>query len=182
MTSKVSYHQACVLMHHYNGSTWTDRHRNQQIYCRWCQSKICMLNTTLQYAVVTQHNNKHHTQNQVNNYILNMNIHLYSNIHTYRHSLIYTISDIHNLEKVKKFETCIKFFFAGIKAQQNEANRRTVLGKSTHSMCSCYRWSDSRIVESGFQLDSPAYSYINDNMHTQFWLPKISTCTRPSRT
>jgi hypothetical protein len=143
-----------------------------------------MLNTTLQYAVVTQQNNKHHTQNQVHNYILNMNIHLYSNIWTYRHSLIYTISDIHNLEKVKNFEMCIKFFFVGIKAQRDKASRRTVLGKSTCTMCSCYSRSDTRILESGFQLDSAAYvySYINDNMHTQFWLPKISTCTRPSRT
>jgi hypothetical protein len=35
-----------------------------------------------EYAVVTQHNKNHHTQNQVNNDILNMSIHFYSNIHT----------------------------------------------------------------------------------------------------
>jgi len=59
-----------------------------------------MLNTTLQYAVDTQHNNEHHTQNQVHNYILNMNIHLYSNIQT--------LSDLHKFRhtqfrKSKKF-------------------------------------------------------------------------------
>jgi len=92
-----------------------------------------MPNTTLQLAVVTQHSNKHHTQNQVNNYILNMNIHLYSNINTYRQSLIYTISDIHNLVKVTNFEMRIKFFFTRIKVQRDEASRRTVLGKYTCS-------------------------------------------------
>lgn len=53
------------------------------------------------YNRITQHNKKHHIQNQVTDTIdatLNMNIHLHSNIHTYRHSLTYAISDIHNLK------------------------------------------------------------------------------------
>jgi len=28
MTSKVSYHRACILMHYYIGYKWTDSHRN----------------------------------------------------------------------------------------------------------------------------------------------------------
>jgi hypothetical protein len=92
-----------------------------------------------------------------------MNIHSYSNIHTYRHSLIYIISDIHYLEKVKNFETCINFFFAGIKAQQYEASSRRVLGNNTCSMYSSYIKNIGVWISTFF----PAYLYMADNMHTQ---------------
>lgn len=41
--------------------------------------------------------------------------------------------------------------------------------------------SGSSMLEFGFQLDSVAYTYIVEHIHTQFWLLQNTTCYGPSR-
>jgi hypothetical protein len=75
-----------------------------------------------------------------------------------------------------------QIFLAGIKVQRDQVAKEYcwVIRKIVGQLCCC--WSDSSVLEPGFQLHSLVDTHKVDCMYTQFWLAQNWICTGLSGT